>query len=59
MRRGATQTAADSGLNKEQLQFLSRLKSDAVLTYVKPETAQRLSTDSRASEKSKAPRLRR
>ena len=59
MRRGATQTSADSGLNKEQLQFLGRWKSDAVLTYVKPETAQRLSADSRASEKSKAPCLRR
>jgi hypothetical protein len=59
MRRGATQTAADSSLSKEQLQFLSRWKSDAVLTYVKPETAQRLSADSRASERSKARRLRR
>jgi hypothetical protein len=59
MRRGATQTAADSGLNEEQLQFLGRWKSNAVLTYVKPETAQRLSADSKASEKSKAPRLHR
>jgi hypothetical protein len=54
MRRGATQTATDSGLNKEQLQFLGRWKSDAVLTDVKPETAQRLSADSRSN----APRLR-
>jgi hypothetical protein len=59
IRRGATQTAADAGLNKEQLQFLGRWKSNAVLTYVKPETAQRLSADSKSSDKFHAPRLRR
>jgi hypothetical protein len=59
IRRGGTQTAADSGLNMEQLQFLGRWKSNGVLSYVKPETAQRLPADSRASERSKAPRLRR
>jgi hypothetical protein len=54
LRRGAAQSAADAGLPMEDIQTLGRWKSDAVLRYVRPETAEHL----RRTRKSRAPRYR-
>ena len=53
MRRGAAQSAADRGLDTQQIQKLGRWTSSSMYTYVKPETAQRLR--SKVKESSKAP----
>jgi hypothetical protein len=49
LRRGAAQSAADAGLNMEQIQSLGRWKSRAVLDYLRPTSAAALAKQSRTA----------